>query len=131
LTFSSPEQKIHPVSPVSIESRSVHDLSDSGSQTPRGELGARLRLIREEIYGPEGAADLAAALGIPALAWTKYEAMGELAPAQVLLKFIELTGVDPLWLLSGEGPRYRAGRGPGSGEHGRGKANSSPVPHTD
>jgi hypothetical protein len=30
-------------------------------------------------------------------------------PAEVLLNFIEQTGANPIWLLSGQGPRYRGG----------------------
>jgi hypothetical protein len=80
---------------------------------PDGELGARLRMIREELYGADGIADLAAALGIAIQSWRNYEEIGELAPAQTLLHFIELTGVDPLWLLSGQGDRFRLGYSPG------------------
>lgn len=97
-------------------------MSAPESTPSSGELGERLRVIREEIYGVDGVAELARLLGISARTWTRYEGIGELASAQVLLRFIELTGVDPLWLLKGEGPRYRhtldrrpEGAGPGDG----------------
>jgi hypothetical protein len=49
---------------------------------------------------------LARRLGLPARTWYNYET-GVTVPAEVLLGFIEQTGVNPTWLLSGEGPRYR------------------------
>jgi hypothetical protein len=83
---------------------------ESEQASSLSDLGCRLRLIREEVFGPEGLSELAARLGIPAPAWQSYEEMGELAPAQILLRFIEVTGADPLWLLRAEGPRYREGK---------------------
>ncbi|WP_406698970.1 hypothetical protein V5E97_08800 [Singulisphaera sp. Ch08] len=44
------------------------------------------------------------------MSWLNYEEIGEAMPAQILLRFIELTGVDPLWLMRGEGMKYRQGR---------------------
>lgn len=85
-------------------------MGESEHPSSLSELGRRLRLIREEVFGAEGLAELAALLGIPTPTWQSYEEMGELAPAQVLLRFIELTGADPLWLLRAEGPRYRDGK---------------------
>jgi len=82
---------------------------DSENAVPDPNLGARLRLIREEVYGPNGIISLAHALGLSAETWKSYEETGDFVPAQVLLRFIELTGADPLWLLSGKGDRYRAG----------------------
>jgi hypothetical protein len=73
-------------------------------------LGDRLRQIREEVYGDDGVAELSAQLGISTQTWLNYEDLGELAPAQILLRFLELTGADALWLLKGEGERYRRGR---------------------
>lgn len=84
-------------------------MSESDGSPSAGELGERLRLVRDEIYGSDGVAELARSLGVPPRTWSNYEEIGELAPAQVLLRFIELTGVDPLWLLRGEGHRYRRG----------------------
>jgi hypothetical protein len=85
---------------------------ESENALPHGELGSRLRMIREEVYGTNGVADLAEDLGIAIQSWKNYEEIGELAPAQILLHFIELTGVDPLWLLSGKGDRFRPGCSP-------------------
>jgi len=61
--------------------------------------------IRSEIFGADGAAILARQLSIPEKTWIHYES-GVLIPACVLLEFIELTGVNPHWLLTGKGQRY-------------------------
>src|SRR3954466_12922014 len=69
-------------------------------------LAERLRLLRSELYGERGGPELARRLGIPIRTWYNYES-GVTVPGEVLLRFVELTGVDPLWLLHGEGPRFR------------------------
>ena len=46
---------------------------------------------------------------MPARTWYNYET-GVTVPAEVLLGFIDQTGANPLWLLSGEGPKYRRSR---------------------
>jgi hypothetical protein len=77
-------------------------------------LARRVREIREDLYGPHGARPLADALEIPAKTWANYE-RGVIIPAQVILTFIEITGADPHWLLTGQGERYtsrRAANGP-------------------
>ena len=43
---------------------------------------------------------------IPALTWDHFE-NGVTIPARIILQFIELTGVEPHWLLTGNGERYR------------------------
>jgi hypothetical protein len=65
-------------------------------------LGGRLREVREGLYGEGGAVALAAALGVPEQTWLNYE-QGVMIPGDRLLEFIELSGVDPHWLLTGEG----------------------------
>ncbi len=45
-------------------------------------------------------------LNLPARTWYNYET-GVTVPAEVLLGFIEQTGANPEWLLSGEGSRFR------------------------
>ena len=52
--------------------------------------------------------ELARRLNLPARTWYNYET-GVTVPAEVLLGFIDQTGANPIWLLSGEGPRYRRG----------------------
>ena len=75
-------------------------------------LASRIGAIRRKIYGDgdgDGGAALARALGIPARTWENYE-HGVRIPAEVILLFIEHTGVEPRWLLTGAGRRYRARR---------------------
>jgi hypothetical protein len=72
----------------------------------KASLSRRLREIRQEIFGEHGGPELARRLNLPARTWYNYET-GVTVPAEVLLGFIEQTGVNPTWLLNGEGPRYR------------------------
>ena len=72
----------------------------------KASLSRRLREIRQEIFGDHGGPELARRLGLPARTWYNYET-GVTVPAEVLLGFIEQTGANPIWLLTGEGPRYR------------------------
>jgi hypothetical protein len=69
-------------------------------------LSRRLREIRQELFGEHGGPELARRLTLPARTWYNYET-GVTVPAEVLLAFIDQTGANPLWLLSGEGPKYR------------------------
>lgn len=72
----------------------------------KAQLSARLRDIRQELYGDHGGPELARQLGLPARTWYNYET-GVTVPAEILLSFIEVTGTNPIWLLTGEGPKYR------------------------
>jgi hypothetical protein len=72
-------------------------------------VGMRLREIREGLYGAGGTAALAAALGVPEATWLNYE-RGVTIPGELLLEFIDLTGADPHWLLTGDGERTSAQR---------------------
>jgi hypothetical protein len=79
---------------------------------PSDVLAHRLREVRLELYGEHGAPSLAEALEIPARTWVHYES-GITIPAVVLLRFLEVTAVEPQWLLTGAGRKYRDGpRGP-------------------
>jgi hypothetical protein len=69
-------------------------------------LSRRLRTVRLEMYGEHGGPLLAEALGVPARRWVRYES-GATVPSVVLLRFIEIVGVEPRWLLTGEGEKYR------------------------
>src|SRR3954447_13136953 len=69
-------------------------------------LAERLRLLRSELYGERGGPELARRLGLPIRAWYNYES-GVTVPAEVVLKIIELTSVEPIWLLHGQGPKFR------------------------
>jgi hypothetical protein len=69
-------------------------------------LAHRLRAVRLDRYGEHGGPLLAEALKIPTRTWVRYES-GAPLPGLVLLRFIELAGVEPRWLLTGDGPMYR------------------------
>jgi hypothetical protein len=71
----------------------------------RSKLGPRLRRIRTELYGERGIRAMAKALDVPAQTWLNYES-GVQLPAHLLLRFIEVTDANPLWLLRGQGDRY-------------------------
>jgi hypothetical protein len=72
----------------------------------KASLSRRLREIRQEIFGEHGGPELARRLNLPARTWYNYET-GVTVPAEVLLGFIDQTGANPTWLLTGEGSRYR------------------------
>jgi hypothetical protein len=69
-------------------------------------LSERLRDIRVELFGERGGSEMARRLNLPIRTWYNYEA-GVTIPAEVILRFMELTSVEPLWLLYGEGPKFR------------------------
>ncbi len=75
-------------------------------------LSERLRSLRTEFYGDRGGPDLARTLGIPVRTWYNYE-NGVTVPAEIILRIVELTQVEPVWLLRGEGPKFREAK-PGS-----------------
>jgi hypothetical protein len=75
----------------------------------RRALAKRLRKVRIEVFGEDGVEDLASQLGIPPETWRHYEA-GVTLPAEVLLAFIELAGVELTWLSAGVGIRFRPKR---------------------
>jgi hypothetical protein len=70
------------------------------------DLARRLHEVRLDRYGAHGGPLLAEDLGIPTRTWLRYESGGPM-PGLVLRRFIEVTDVEPHWLLTGEGPRYR------------------------
>jgi hypothetical protein len=72
-------------------------------------FGERLAEVRIDFGGGHGPSLLAGALGVPLADWLGYEA-GRAMPGEVLLALIDLTGVEPHWLLTGLGPKYRARR---------------------
>jgi hypothetical protein len=78
----------------------------------RDGLCRRLRQVRVELYGEDGGPMLAKDLRLPLRTWMNYES-GVTIPGAVVLRFIELTGANPHWLLTGEAPQYSPmGRGP-------------------
>jgi hypothetical protein len=68
-------------------------------------LASRIREIRTEKFGAEGVAALSQAMHIAAPTWENFE-NGVMIPGWILLQFIELTGAQPDWLLTGKGERY-------------------------
>jgi hypothetical protein len=72
----------------------------------KASISRRLREIRQELFGEHGGPELARRLNLPARTWYNYET-GVTVPAEVLLSFIDQTGANPVWLLSGEGERFR------------------------
>lgn len=69
-------------------------------------LSERLHEIRVELFGERGGSEMARRLNLPVRTWYNYEA-GVTVPAEVLLRFMELTSVEPMWLLHGRGAKYR------------------------
>jgi hypothetical protein len=80
-------------------------LSDSEWQSLKRDLGRRVREIRMALYGENGGPLLAKALKVPFPSLHDYE-NGCTIPAESLLRFIELTGAHPHWLLTGDGERF-------------------------
>ena len=68
-------------------------------------LAGRVQAIRREVFGEEGGLAVAEALGLPVRTWMNYEA-GVTIPATVILKFIDISGANPRWLLTGEGEKW-------------------------
>ncbi len=85
-------------------------LGNSDAQTLKQDLAQRIRAIRIDLYGQNGGPLLAQALEIPFRTLHNYES-GCTIPALTILRFIELTGAHPHWLLTGDGDRFldRAG----------------------
>jgi hypothetical protein len=69
-------------------------------------LAERLSSLRLELFGERGGPEMARRLGIPVRTWYNYEG-GVTVPAEVVLKIIELTSVEAVWLLHGKGPKFR------------------------
>jgi len=70
-------------------------------------LAERLGSLRLDMFGERGGPEMARRLGIPVRTWYNYEG-GVEVPCDVILKVIELTSVEPTWLLRGEGPKIRS-----------------------
>jgi len=80
-------------------------------------LAERLSALRDELYGDRGGPELARQLGLPVRTWYNYES-GVTVPAEVVLRIIELTSVEPIWLLHGRGPKFRVSGGESGGTPG-------------
>lgn len=71
-------------------------------------LAQRVRQLRVECFGEDGAAAMANALRLPTRTWLNYEA-GVTIPALIILRLIEACATNPRWLLTGQGPRFIQG----------------------
>ncbi len=78
----------------------------SNWQSIKLDLADRVRTIRVQKFGENGGPLLAEQLCVPFRTWINYED-GCTIPAQVILRFIEITDATPHWLLTGEGYPYR------------------------
>lgn len=77
----------------------------SNARSIKLDLSRRVREIRKEMYGEHGGPMLAEKLEIPFRTWLNYEE-GCTIPAQLILRFIEVTHADVHWLLTGDGEKY-------------------------
>jgi hypothetical protein len=94
-------------------------------------VAARVREIRRELYGEWGAPMLAEDLDLPTRTWLNYES-GVVIPATVILRFLDFTGANPRWLLTGQGDRYATaprdeGRAPRMASTSGSRSMSSPA----
>ena len=74
----------------------------------KASISRRLREVRQELFGEHGGPELARKLNLPARTWYNYET-GVTVPAEVLLAFIDQTGANPVWLLTGGGAKFHVG----------------------
>ena len=81
--------------------------SDRNWQLIKLNLAGRIKTVRIDLFGDNGGPLLADLLNVKVRTWVEYEE-GLTIPAQTILRFIEVTNADPHWLLTGEGPHYRA-----------------------
>jgi hypothetical protein len=72
-------------------------------------LAERITDLRLELFGARGGPELARRLGIPTRTWYNYEG-GITVPGEIILKIVEVTAVEPMWLLRGTGPKYSNSR---------------------
>jgi hypothetical protein len=94
---------------VAFFERSTRRMEESSPDpdwnTLKNELAQRVREVRFALYGENGGPLLAEAMGIPFRTLHAYET-GSTIPAHSILRFIELTGVHPHWLLTGRGEQF-------------------------
>jgi len=84
-----------------------HQQSLHNRASCKAAIAGRLRLVRMELFGEDRGTELSDQLGIPFRTWFNFET-GVTIPGEVLLEFLEVTGIEPIWLLRGTGPKYRA-----------------------
>ena len=73
--------------------------------TSNQDLAARIREVREDMYGEHGAQFMADALGITLRTWKNYES-GVVMPAKTVLLLIDTMRINPSWLRTGKGEKY-------------------------
>jgi hypothetical protein len=83
-------------------------IRDDVNRQKRLELASRLRDVRKDMYGENGAQILADALDVRVETWLNYES-GVTMPAHVVLKLIDIARVNPRWLLTGQGDPHDHG----------------------
>jgi hypothetical protein len=83
-------------------------IRDDAKRQKRPELASRLRDVRKDMYGENGAQILADALDVRVETWLNYES-GVTMPAHVVLKLIDIARVNPHWLLTGQGEPHDHG----------------------
>ena len=74
----------------------------------RQSLHQRVRLVRQELFGDERVQELADALRVPIENWLGIEQGRAMLSGQLFLRFIDETNANPLWLLTGEGDRFKS-----------------------
>lgn len=79
--------------------------TDADLDLLKSDLARRIRQVRHERFGEHGGPLMADALRLPVRTWLSYEGGGTI-PGTILLHFIDLTGVHPHWLLTGQGAPY-------------------------
>ena len=94
------------ISPIGSVGKARRETDPMPSAAASLGLAGRLAEVRRDCFGEEGGDAIASALGVPGRTWAHYEA-GVTVPSVVILRFLELTAVEPHWLLTGEAPRYR------------------------
>jgi hypothetical protein len=67
-------------------------------------IGERVRTVRLERFGDDVEV-LAEAMELPPRTWLNYE-RGVTMPAEIMLRFLVMTGTDPEWLLTGKGRKF-------------------------
>ena len=79
---------------------------DADWQAIKSDLAVRFREIRVALYGENGGPLLAEALRKCSFRTLHNYESGCTIPAESILHFIQLTHVDPHWLLTGEGSQF-------------------------
>jgi transcriptional regulator with XRE-family HTH domain len=71
----------------------------------KSEMRDRLRAVRMQRHGAAGIPKMAQELGLSPASWTNYE-RGVAIPSEVIVRFLVIAHVSPVWLLNGSGVPY-------------------------